>query len=478
MKVLKVVDKIMIVLFLVALVFGIGSSINESMTYSKPFLFNIDEGESTTITLDSELEYVVKFESMVYVDEENSDCILSKDTINDSIICDCFSPNMGGRIVFNLKITSEDNNYYLVKDKDSFFDTSDNWDIAEVNLPKGIYTFSIIGEPENSSYNQLYFTHSTRNENQSIIFMSLIIAFLLAGLLILSSTYRFLVSKDSNVIKSLFKRRLIKRSEVMRSRESFNEAAELYDEVRPSYPDELIDWIIEKTDLRVTDNLLEIAPATGQCTRKFAERDFTVHSVELGDKLAELLLENMKTYNVTCDVSAFEDWVPNNNDKYKLIYCATAWHWIDPKVKYKKAFDLLEENGRLAIIWNNALGNVDNTIMDKAYDLLFSYHKESAFSTKPRTVEEIKARNLGTKGMLEDSGHFLLDDQFEKTWSFMQPKEKVIKGFYSQSSFLSLNKEDKEELVFKLSKVFKKMDDNVETSFKSVVYLLKKKTNE
>lgn len=136
----------------------------------------------------------------------------------------------------------------------------------------------------------------------------------------------------------------------MRSRDSFNKAAQLYDEVRPSYPDVLIDWIIEKADIDVSSKLLEIAPGTGQATKKFVERDYSVHAAELGDKLAELLLINMKGKNVSVDVSSFEDWQPKDSKAYKLIYCATAWHWIDPQIKYKKTYDLLDKNGKLVLL--------------------------------------------------------------------------------------------------------------------------------
>lgn len=261
----------------------------------------------------------------------------------------------------------------------------------------------------------------------------------------------------------------------MRNRESFNDAATLYDEVRPSYPDGLIDWIIEKTHLQQTDNLLEIAPGTGQCTRKFTERNFPVHTVELGDKLAALLLHNLKDKGVTVDVSSFEDWVPPLNKKYKLIFCATAWHWIDSNVKYEKTSNLLQEDGRLAIIWNNALDGDDNEIMKQAYDLLFSYHPETPHSTKPKTVEEVKSQDLGTKAMLEESRHYLLEDVYEETWSLLQPRENIIKGFYSQSSFLSLSDEDKIKITAELSGLFAKLEPKVETYFKSVCYLLKQK---
>ncbi len=49
----------------------------------------------------------------------------------------------------------------------------------------------------------------------------------------------------------------------MEKRESFDNAAELYDETRPSYTDAVIDWIIERTDIPKDETLLEIEAGTG-----------------------------------------------------------------------------------------------------------------------------------------------------------------------------------------------------------------------
>ena len=74
----------------------------------------------------------------------------------------------------------------------------------------------------------------------------------------------------------------------MKKRESFNCAAKIYDESRPPYPDEVIDWIIERTKVSKNDRLLEIGPGTGQATFKFAESGYKIHCVEMGSNLAEI----------------------------------------------------------------------------------------------------------------------------------------------------------------------------------------------
>ncbi|WP_202708924.1 hypothetical protein [Sporosalibacterium faouarense] len=57
----------------------------------------------------------------------------------------------------------------------------------------------------------------------------------------------------------------------MQKRESFNSGAKIYDESRPPYPDEVIDWIIDRTKVSKSDRLLEIGSGTGQATFMLAE---------------------------------------------------------------------------------------------------------------------------------------------------------------------------------------------------------------
>lgn len=258
----------------------------------------------------------------------------------------------------------------------------------------------------------------------------------------------------------------------MRSKYSFNEAADLYDEVRPSYPEELIDTIVQKTELTLQSKLLEIAPGTGQATKKFGERGYKIHAVELGDKLAELLRVNCKDMNLTVDVAPFEEW--KTEDTYNMIYCATAFHWLDKEVKYEKCASLLEDDGYLVLLWNNAIGTT-NPIINEAYNLLFAYYPERPHSTKSRSVEAVSNQKLHGKEEIEESGYFILENYIEKKWTLTQPKERMIKGFYTQSSYLSLGETDKKELTEKLEILFENLEEIVEADFITTVYVCKKK---
>ena len=44
----------------------------------------------------------------------------------------------------------------------------------------------------------------------------------------------------------------------------------------------------------------------------------------------------------------FEEWVRPSGAPFDLVFAATAWLWIDPKVRYQKAWEVLRTGGHLA----------------------------------------------------------------------------------------------------------------------------------
>ncbi len=136
----------------------------------------------------------------------------------------------------------------------------------------------------------------------------------------------------------------------LKLRTIFDQVAELYDKIRPGYPDELFDELIEKTGIDKNSKLLEIAPGTGQATLPLAKRGYNITAVELGSQLAEIARKNLGDYpNAQIITGAFED-VKLPAESFDLIYVATAFHWIKPEVKFTKPHRLLKIDGYLSII--------------------------------------------------------------------------------------------------------------------------------
>ncbi len=128
----------------------------------------------------------------------------------------------------------------------------------------------------------------------------------------------------------------------------FDAVAERYDAARPTYPRELFDDLVALAELEPDDRLLEIGCATGKATRPLAERGFRIDCVELGTSLAEHARRALAGLPVEVHRSSFEEW-EGDAASFDLVYAATAWHWIDPEVGYRKAHALLRPGGHLAL---------------------------------------------------------------------------------------------------------------------------------
>lgn len=131
-----------------------------------------------------------------------------------------------------------------------------------------------------------------------------------------------------------------------RLRATFGEDAERYDRRRPGYPAELFDEFAAAPGSRV----LELGCGTGQATLPLARLGCAIVAVELSVDMAAIARRRLAEFPaVRVVVSAFEDW-PLPDERFDLVLSATAFHWLDPDVRMRKAADALRPGGRLALI--------------------------------------------------------------------------------------------------------------------------------
>ena len=134
-----------------------------------------------------------------------------------------------------------------------------------------------------------------------------------------------------------------------RLRLTFDAVAAGYQEARPDYPPELWAELLSLTGLRpAADPVCEVGSASGKATLPLARLGFSITCVELGTALAAQARRNLAGFERVTVVNApFESWQPDRAG-FALLLAATAWHWLDPAVKYQKAAALLRPGGYLA----------------------------------------------------------------------------------------------------------------------------------
>jgi SAM-dependent methyltransferase len=130
----------------------------------------------------------------------------------------------------------------------------------------------------------------------------------------------------------------------------FNDVAVEYDRNRPTYPDVLVDQACEMAGLMDGDRALEIGCGTGQLTRSLLARGLCVTAIEPGGQLIRLAEENLKDAGDVEFVHARLEDMRLPRESYKAVLSASAIHWVDPDLGWRKIADALAPNGTLALI--------------------------------------------------------------------------------------------------------------------------------
>lgn len=127
---------------------------------------------------------------------------------------------------------------------------------------------------------------------------------------------------------------------------SFNEIAEIYDQVRPPYPADLFDELFSL--LPVEPEIVEVGPGTGQATKDLLGRGASVHAIEIGPATGAKLRSNLPSDRLRISVGDFEATaVASGAD---AVFSATAYHWISRPAQTDRPAVILRPGGVLAIV--------------------------------------------------------------------------------------------------------------------------------
>jgi SAM-dependent methyltransferase len=130
----------------------------------------------------------------------------------------------------------------------------------------------------------------------------------------------------------------------------FNDVPELYDRVRPTYPDELFADLVRITGMDARSSVLEVGCGTGQATRSLAVLGYSVIAVEPGTGLAALARQRLSTFpNVNVETSSFEEW-DDRGRRFDVLVAASSWHWVDPSIGWRRAHDVLRPGAWIALL--------------------------------------------------------------------------------------------------------------------------------
>lgn len=226
-------------------------------------------------------------------------------------------------------------------------------------------------------------------------------------------------------------------------RETFDRASNLYQRARPDYPAKLIDRLIEVARLGPDGRLLEIGCATGKATLPLARRGFRITCVELGAALAATARRNLAEFDrVEIVEGRFETWEAPS-EPYDLVFAATAWHWIDPKIRYGKAADVLARRGYLAF-WDAGHvfphgGDPFFVEIQEIYDEIGESLPQDASLPRPGELEDRRSE-------IEESGLFEVVDISQFDWETVYDADGYIDLLNTFSGHIAMEEWQRDRL--------------------------------
>ncbi len=248
--------------------------------------------------------------------------------------------------------------------------------------------------------------------------------------------------------------------------EMFDKAAEYYDKFRPGYPKELIETMVEKTQLNDKSKTLEIGAGSGKATEYFKNYGFSIKCIEPGENLVKNGQIKYKEYsNIKFECGRFEE-LELASEKYEVIFAAQSFHWIPQPIGYQKCADMLKENGFLALFWNMYL-TYDN---DADNDLLKLSNKYGGFADFVNE-EQCENRIGSIVNTIKDSGLFETPTVHKHLWKQKYTADEYYGFVLTGNRFLQLPDEVKEMAREEIEKHVNKFGGEIIRTYLCVLYL-------
>ena len=129
----------------------------------------------------------------------------------------------------------------------------------------------------------------------------------------------------------------------------FGTTADVYEHSRPSYPAEVVAWLIEHCQIEPGTRVCDLAAGTGKLTRVLEPTGANLLAVEPVDGMAAVL---RRTCPSVPPIAATAETLPFADSSLDAITVAQAFHWFDADATLPELRRVLHPGGRLGLVWN------------------------------------------------------------------------------------------------------------------------------
>lgn len=166
----------------------------------------------------------------------------------------------------------------------------------------------------------------------------------------------------------------------------FTGKAAIYDKYRPSYPEEVVDFLYATEIVKEKDKIADIGCGTGILSNILANKNNTIIGVEPNLDMLRMAKQRLINYKNCILIPATAEDTTLDSNSIDCITVAQAFHWFD-KEKFKSECQrILKPDGSVVLLWNstdnNSPINIEIANINKKlcpnFDGYFSRNEETA----------------------------------------------------------------------------------------------------
>jgi SAM-dependent methyltransferase len=140
------------------------------------------------------------------------------------------------------------------------------------------------------------------------------------------------------------------------AQQGFSSAAELYQQVRPNYPQEIVMWLKQQLHLTAQSKVVDLGSGTGKFLPYLQQVTSHIIAVE---PIAEMLAQLQQAYPQIATLQASSDQLSIASESIDAVICAQSFHWFATIESLNEIHQILKPHGQLGLVWNQRDIQVD-----------------------------------------------------------------------------------------------------------------------
>jgi ubiquinone/menaquinone biosynthesis C-methylase UbiE len=248
----------------------------------------------------------------------------------------------------------------------------------------------------------------------------------------------------------------------------FSSSAELYQQVRPSYPQEIVFWLKNRLNLSQQSTIIDLGAGTGKFIPYLQQITPKIIAVE---PISAMLAQLQNCYPNIQTTQAFSHNLPFSINFADAICCAQSFHWFSNQETLLELHRVLKNEGWLILIWNQR-------------DTQIEWVKAIADTIQPFEGDTPRYHNQKWQNVFQEQNLFKLKHQI--TFLFFHHgtvEQVVLKRLLSTSFIAAMPASEQLQLKQKFEEILrdyiqKTAQDKINFPYITHVYAFQKMANQ